>query len=108
MSWDFSFVMPCCGTECANAGNLTFNLSKMMTAANVHPDILKGKTGKEIIPILRKAWSELIKDPDKFKRYNPPNGWGSYEGLLTWLKETVETAEEHLDAKFAVGGEWMK
>lgn len=39
------------------------------------------------ITYLVECAKELEANPDKYKQYNPKNGWGSYEGLLSYVKE---------------------
>jgi hypothetical protein len=41
---------------------------------------------KEIIPILEKGLKELVSHPEKYKKFNPSNGWGSYESLIKFTK----------------------
>ena len=31
------------------------------------------------------GWNILLSDPEKYKRYNPENGWGSYDGLVDFV-----------------------
>ena len=103
MSWDFSFVMPCCGIECADGGNLTYNLHPMMDAAGIAPrETLDGKHAPEVVKLLGEAWDKLIKEPEKYKKFNPANGWGSYGVLINWIQETVDTAERYPDSIFKV------
>ena len=34
------------------------------------------------------AWglAELVRSPEKYKQFNPENGWGSYEGLVRFVE----------------------
>ena len=34
---------------------------------------------------------------DEYEKLNPPNGWGSYEGLLKTLKAMLECCEKNED-----------
>jgi hypothetical protein len=35
--------------------------------------------------LLDEGWNILLSDPEKYKRYNPENGWGSYDGLCDFV-----------------------
>jgi len=75
------------------SANITHNLGKMasevklsngMTLYDIlwRPDEQKGlKCAKDISELLDEGWNILLSDPEKFKKFEPDNGWGSYEGL---------------------------
>lgn len=63
--------------------NLTYNLTPMLGAAGMPPwGELVGLSCSEAGPIWYRVAQELQADPDRFRIYNPPNGWGSYEDAL--------------------------
>lgn len=93
-------------------GNITHNLGEMAEACGLYDamwrpyrligisdeEAYKDDTEKklnirayEIIDKLEKGLEELKKYPESFKKLNPDNNWGSYEGL-------VRVASEYLDA----------
>ena len=37
---------------------------------------------RDVIEYLRQAQALLLAEPEKFKEFNPSNGWGTYTGLL--------------------------
>jgi hypothetical protein len=45
------------------------------------PDECGWKYAKDIAELLDEGWNILLSDPEKFKKFEPDNGWGSYEGL---------------------------
>ena len=57
-----------------------------------HPDEMLGieTPTKEYLEDLEKCYHYLISDPGYFKRFNPDNGWGSYEGLRAKTKEFID------------------
>ena len=75
------------------SANITHNLGKMasevklsnaMTLYDIlwRPDEQKDlKCAKDISELLDEGWNILLSDPEKFKKFEPDNGWGSYEGL---------------------------
>ena len=76
--------------------NITHNLGKMADAvklSNGHtlyqvlwrPDEHGWKTADDIAEMLDEGWNILMSDPEKFKAFNPENGWGSYEGLCNFV-----------------------
>ena len=80
--------------------NITHNLAKM--AQNVPVCVLNDLTlydviwradehdidyAEYLIEYLEEARSYMIANRKKLEKYNPENGWGSYDGLL----ETVDT-----------------
>lgn len=79
------------------SANITHNLGKMasevklsngMTLYNIlwRPDEQEGlKYAKDIAELLDEGWNILLSDPEKFKQYNPENGWGSYDGLVNFV-----------------------
>jgi len=80
-------------------GNITHNLGKMAAHVQIEwagrtltlYDILwradeHGFTrAHEIAELLDVGWNELLADPDRYKQYNPPNGWGNYDNLCDFV-----------------------
>lgn len=44
----------------------------------------------DIISKLKKGIDLLKSNPDEFKKYNSPNGWGKYEDFLSFLEEYLQ------------------
>jgi len=91
----------------AYSANITHNLNKMADAAGIYkylwrPDELGIKTADELIGPLRKGLALLQGDPEKYKRYNPPNGWGDYEGLVSFVHDYLAACQEYPDAIVSV------
>lgn len=106
MSLDVSLSCPTCGHGRASF-NLTYNLGPMWRAAsgldNEWMLPVEGKTGAEVLPMLNAALAALRGDPDRFERMNPPNGWGSYDGLVEVLERMRAASKEHPTWKWS---EW--
>ena len=49
----------------------------------------------EIIPLLEKGLELLKKKPAYFKKFNPYNGWGSYDGLVESVEEYLSACKQH-------------
>ena len=39
--------------------------------------------------------NELKRHPEKYRRYDSPNGWGTYDSFVPWLDEVIEACKEH-------------
>jgi len=49
------------------------------------PDEHKFEYADDIIDLLDEGYKILISDPDHFKKFNPENGWGSYDTLCNFV-----------------------
>lgn len=84
--------------------NITHNLAEMADKAGIYKALWRAeknkyKNAKQLISPIKKAIKELESNPDKYKNYNPKNGWGSYETLLKSLKKILEACIKHPKAK---------
>lgn len=93
-------------------GNITHNLTEMAEHVSGkeghtlytilwHPEMIftAGKIlSADIIPYLESTIMVLIKDRETLKKYNPENGWGTYEQLL---KFTIEFYQNCLENEYA-------
>ena len=89
------------------SANITHNLNKMAEAAGIYkalwrPDEIGVTKASQLIPLLEAGLTRLEKNPDKFKKYNPSNGWGSYEGLVRFVKEYLTQCRRYPDADVIV------
>lgn len=80
--------------------NITHNLIHMADLAGLydvlwHPVENGYRKAKDIIPRLRIGILLLKSDPERFKKFNPNNGWGTYEGLLDFAEAVLETCLEY-------------
>ena len=95
-------------------GNITHNLGKMagevklsngMTLYEVlwRPDEQEGlKFARDISELLDEGWNILLSDPEKFKQFNPENGWGSYDGLCNFVYKYRNACWDTPDAELRV------
>ena len=78
--------------------NITHNLGKMAREVKLsdgntlytilwRPDecIPAYTKASEIAGLLHEGWNILLASPEEYKRYNPENGWGSYDGLVDFV-----------------------
>src|SRR3990167_6671032 len=72
--------------------NITHNLARMATEAGLYdclwrPDEHGITTARPLITPLRDGLRLLESDPPRFKVFDPPNKWGSYESLVKFVRE---------------------
>lgn len=48
----------------------------------------------DLIPMLRDGLARLRERPEHFKRLNPDNGWGNYDGLVAFTERYLEACQE--------------
>jgi len=87
--------------------NITHNLNKMAIEAKIYgvvwrPDENGIETAGEIIKPLKKGIAAMKKNPDKFIKLNPSNGWGSYIDFIPWLEKYLTACIENPKAKILV------
>jgi len=83
--------------------NVTHNLAAMADAAGIYkelwrPEEVDIKTATQLIAPLEAGLLRLRADPDRFKKLNPDNGWGTYEGLVQFVSDYLEACRAHPDA----------
>jgi hypothetical protein len=59
-------------------------------------------TAGQLIEPLRKAIADMKADPERFKKHNASNGWGTYGQFLPWLENYLRACEETPDAAVSV------
>jgi len=87
--------------------NITHNLTPMAVAAGIYkhlwrPEELGITKGEQLIDPLRKALNELRENPEKYEAHAPANGWGTYEGLISFVKAYLMACIEYPDADIEV------
>ena len=93
--------------------NVTHNLGEMARQVDVgddlnlyqvlwRPDEHELTLAHEIADYLHVGWMTLTAEPEKYKAFNPPNGWGSYEGLVEFVANYRDACYENPFAELAV------
>jgi len=93
--------------------NITHNLGSM--AANVklsngltlydvlwRPDEHELILARDIAKLLYEGWNILLSEPDRFKQFNPHNGWGNYNNLCKFVYEYRTACWDEPDATIEV------
>jgi len=84
--------------------NITHNLGDMARAAGIyrhlwHPDEIGIKTAKYLIDPLTEGLELLKSDPERFQKYDSPNGWGLYKHFVPFVEKYLEACKENPDAE---------
>ena len=66
------------------------------------PDECGWKYARDIGDLLHEAYNILISDPEKYKEYNPENGWGSYEGLVDFVYDYRAACWDYPEAELRI------
>ena len=80
--------------------NITHNLNKMATEAGIYkylwrPDEINITTAAQLIEPLTDGLALLESDPARFKKLNPPNGWGDYDGLVDFTRDYLAACQQY-------------
>jgi len=83
--------------------NITHNLCKMAKEAGIytklwHPEEEGITKAQEWINPLIMALADMRDRPDHFKKFDAPNGWGTYDDFVPWLQELLDACQAHPDA----------
>ena len=78
-------------------GNYTSNVSPMWREAlgGVRLRDYHGAPCSEAAGPLAEAVKRMEAEPDEYRKMNPPNGWGDYEGALDYLRRLAEACATH-------------
>ena len=101
MSYDISFKVKVEGIDRYVAvgecdANITWNVREMIVKSTGLEWKNEANNGlcKDIIPKIEKGYNELMFNPEKYKQYESPNGWGTVGGTLRFFKRILEAWEQ--------------
>lgn len=91
-------------SETVYSANITHNLNKMAGEAMLYnclwrPDEHGITHAAQLIPLLEVGLGLLDSDPERFKAFNPSNGWGTYEGLRQFVVDYLVACKEYPSAE---------
>ena len=89
------------------SANITHNLGKMAEAAGIYDAVWRPEEhgitkAEQLIPILEKGIADMRANPTKYRAFNSPNGWGTYDNFVPWLEKYLEACRENPDAEVTV------
>ena len=84
--------------------NYTFNVAPMFQLALGKGGIkqLNELNREEAIKLLKVGIKDMEENPEIYKKLNPENGWGNYEGALNTLIKIFNSLEENHNAEVSV------
>lgn len=94
-------------TDTIYGANITHNLGGMAREAGIYeamwkPDKIGITHASQLIDPLRTGLALLMREPDRFKVFDPSNGWGDYEGLVRFVNDYLQACEENPEAEVRV------
>ncbi|WP_080437023.1 hypothetical protein [Burkholderia ubonensis] len=94
------------GNEVYSA-NITHNLNKMANAAGIYkhlwrPEEIDIKHARDLVVPLTDGLMDMLRRPVHYQRFNPENGWGSYDGFIPWLVEYIKACAANPNATVSV------
>lgn len=80
--------------------NITHNLNKMADAAGIYmhlwrPEEINITKASELIEPLSKGLCLLVCNKAHFEKFNPSNGWGTWESLVDFVTDYLAACKEH-------------
>lgn len=87
--------------------NITHNVGGMASIAGIYealwrPDEINIEKANQLIEPLRQGLHNLKIDPEKYKELNPKNGWGSYDGLVSFVENYLNACYEFPNSEVKV------
>ena len=87
------------------SANITHNLNDMAKEAGIYeclwyPEV--GAKASQLIKPLKAGLSRMKADPGRFKEFDSPNGWGTYEDFVPWIENYLQACEDNPDATVTV------
>lgn len=79
-------------------GNITHNLNTMAQAAGIYKELWRPdengiERAEQLIEPLTAGLKRLQANPATFRALNPPNGWGTYEGLVQFVADYLDACK---------------
>ena len=87
--------------------NITHNLGEMAKAADIYMELWRPEEigiikAKQLVEPLKEGLHRLKSNPDKYKEFNPKNGWGDYEVLVGFVSKYLDACYEYPDSDVEV------
>ena len=87
--------------------NITHNLHHMADAAGIYiclwrPEKMGITKAHQLVEPLKIGLNVLETEPERFLPLNPANGWGDYEGLVSFVRRYLGACKTHPTAKVTV------
>ncbi len=85
---------------CVYTANITHNLGAMADAAGIYeflwePAKAEIEIAAQLVGPLTIGLERLRADPEKYRAFNPKNGWGNYEGLVRFVDDYLSACRAY-------------
>lgn len=89
------------------SANITHNLGKMAAEAGIYeclwrPEEANITKAAQLIDPLSRGLQIMKRDPERFEKLNPPNGWGSYAIFVPWIERYLIACITYPEAEVSV------
>ena len=89
------------------SANITYNLTRMADEAGIYtclwrPEEVPIEKAGDLIEPLRKGLALLEGDPGKYKAFDSPIGWGTYDDFVPLVAGILRACENHPEAEVRV------
>ena len=84
------------------AGKVKLSNGKTLYDVLWRPEEHNYFTAEDISELLDEGFNILLSDPEKYKRYNPENGWGEYDGLVQFVYHYRNACWDNPQAELSV------
>jgi len=86
------------------SGNITHNLTDMARAARLyvplwHPDQIDIVHASDLVDYLETGIAVMKNDPERFRKFDSPNGWGVYVDFIRFCEEYLAACKANPDAE---------
>lgn len=84
--------------------NYTHNVVSMWMQAGCYDALYNsdGIKAKHLLPFLKKGLKLMTEKPEVFKKLNPPNKWGDYEGSVDFLERVINACLQNKESKVRI------
>jgi hypothetical protein len=92
---------------CVYDGSLTVNLAAMAKSAGLYHVLWSPKEqgilkAADLVKPLSRGLETLKDDPERFRKFDPSNGWGSYDEFIGFVARLLAVCEQNPDAQVSV------
>jgi len=107
MSLDIWLTVPPTERTHVFDANITHNLSKMAGEAGIYDCLWRApergyKRAWQLIEPLQRALELMKENPERFKKFDAPNGWGTYIDFVPWLERLLAACMVHPEAMIEI------
>lgn len=89
------------------SANITHNLGEMADEAGIYNALWHPyrftyggsfPTADVLIPLLENGLKKLKENPDYYRQFDSPNGWGMYDHFVPFVEKVLDACKKHPNA----------